>query len=716
MSIIQDIRDKYARVSVIAIALALIGFILTDYFSGRGGGNGRGPNSLGSVNGRTIKADLFAKKVEAQEAQMRTQGYPAETVTQQAMESVWEQEISNMILQDEIDKLGLGIGKKELGDIIYGSGAPDDLKKQLSDENGYDPLRAKQKIDMMLKDNKVPQEQKDNFNAYVEQLKQMRLSMKYSSLLANSVNYPRWFVEKQTADNSLLGKASVVRKAYTEIADSLAKVEDKEIADYIRDHKNDFRQQESRSISYVTFNAAPTAADSNAVRTQLLNLKPEFDTTSVSNAVSFLARNGITNFFNGYVGASQMAMTTKDSIQKIPIGKVYGPYLDANSFVLAKMLDIKTLPDSVKCRHILLGTTDRSGNPIMPDSVAHAKADSVAAAIRNGANFDSLETKYTTDQAAHATKGVMTFSSLTIQGEGFAKEFGDFILFEGKPGDKKVIKTDFGWHYIEIMEFIKPQPAYKVAYLSQEILPSPETDNTALEEATQFASDSKDLKGFDALYEKTQKPKNRVKGVAQNITPGAYQLQGLGVSRQLVRDIYAAKKGEVLKPERINDTYVVAVVTDIFEEGIKTPEAARPEVEPLLRNKKKAAIIKKTIGTVTTLEAAASALGKPVEPIDSVRINATASLGYEPKVSGAIFNPANKGKVVPEALEGASGVFVVRVENVTATAALTGDVNQQRQARYQQKMQLVSGINRPDNPLSILRRIATIKDKRSNRY
>ncbi len=79
----------------------------------------------------------------------------------------------------------------------------------------------------------------------------------------------------------------------------------------------------------------------------------------------------------------------------------------------------------------------------MADSVAKQKADSIAAAIRSGANFDSLETKYSTDQAAHADKGVMTFSSMQIQGEGFAQPFAQFILFDGKPGDKKVVKTRF---------------------------------------------------------------------------------------------------------------------------------------------------------------------------------------------------------------------------------------------------------------------------------
>ena len=62
MSIIQDIRDKYARISVIAIALALIGFILTDYVRGRDRAKGSGrANSVGSVNGHTISIEDFGR-------------------------------------------------------------------------------------------------------------------------------------------------------------------------------------------------------------------------------------------------------------------------------------------------------------------------------------------------------------------------------------------------------------------------------------------------------------------------------------------------------------------------------------------------------------------------------------------------------------------------------------------------------------------------------
>ena len=715
MSIIQDIRDKYAKVAVVAIALALIGFILTDYFkSNNRGGRGGGSKSLGSINGTTVNAEDFAKKVQQAEASMRQPGYPAAMITAQAVEQAWTQEINNILLTDEVDKLGMKIGKKELGDILYGPNMPADLKQQLTDENGYDPARAKQRIDAMLKDKKTPQDQKDAFNGYVEQLKQQRLSEKYVSLLSNSTNYPRWFLEKQNADNSLIGKISVVREAYTSIADSTVKIDDKEIAEYINKHKDFFKQEESRSISFVTFNASPTAGDSLAVKNQLLLQKPEFDTTA--DAVAFLARNGVTNFFDGYIGASQMQVGAKDTIQRLAKNQVYGPYLDGGSYVLAKLLDTKVLPDSVKCRHILLGTTDRNGQPIMPDSIAKVKVDSIALAIKNGANFDTLETKYTTDQAAHADKGVMTFSSATIQGEGFAKEFGQFILFDGKPGDKKVVKTQFGWHYIEIISFIKPQTSYKVGYLSQEILPSAETDNKAQEEANIFFSDSKDQKAFDANFEKTQKPKGRQKGVGPNIKPNDAQVPGVGFSRQMVRSIYEAKLGEVLKPERVNDNYVVAVVTSVLEEGTKSPATARPEVEAVLIPKKKAAMLKQKIGKVTTLEAAAVALGgKQIEVMDSIRMNSTAKIGYEPKISGATFNPANKGKVVPEALDGQSGVYVIRVDSV-GTTPIVGDITDQRKNLYLQTKQFISNPQAPAYPLNALKNAATIKDKRSSRY
>ncbi len=65
MSVIQSIRDKYARWAVVAIALALLGFILMDAFAG---GNVFGGNSttIGKVNGKEIDYIDFEKKIKVQ--------------------------------------------------------------------------------------------------------------------------------------------------------------------------------------------------------------------------------------------------------------------------------------------------------------------------------------------------------------------------------------------------------------------------------------------------------------------------------------------------------------------------------------------------------------------------------------------------------------------------------------------------------------------------
>ena len=713
MSVIQTIRDKGAKISVIFIALALLGFILTDYFSGkaRSAGRGGGSTTIGSVNGTKIDMDQFQKDVDGAEEMMKQQGYPqGASTTQQAVEQAWNQSVNRILLNAEFDKLGMQISKKELGDILYGPNAPEDLKRQFADEatGQYNPVKAKQAIDQMLKDKKTPAAQKDQFSNYITQLEQQRKSEKLNAMFTNSNNVPRWFVEKQNADNSQLAKISLVKESYSSIPDSAVKIEDKEIANYISKHKDDYKQAESRSISYVTFSAAPNAADSAEARNRLLTIKAEFDSTK--DVEQFLARQGSGSFYNGYISGKSIQIAAKDSIFRTPVGSTYGPYLDGPTYTLAKVIGVRQMPDTVKLRHILVATMQQdqqSGQfyPIRDSLLAKKTIDSIQTAIRNGSNFDSVCAKLSDD----GTKDKGGVYENVYSGQMVAP-FNDFI-FLNPVGSKGVVKTEFGYHYIEVLSQKGSDPAYKIAYLPTEIVASQETDNTAMNKANQFAGDSRDQKSFDETFEKTLKPQGIVKGLGMNIGPNDPQVQGL-VSRTFVKNIYSAKKGEVLKPERIGNDYVVAVVTEVLSEGTKSVSSARLSIEPLLRNQKKAEMLKKKIGKVTTLEAAASVLGKPIETIDSIRMSlkTTSALGYEPKVTGAAFNPSNKGKVVPEALDGINGVYVVRVESVSATPVTEGNVADQRKALYQQAKQ--SGAN----PLNALRSAATIKDKRADRY
>jgi peptidyl-prolyl cis-trans isomerase D len=496
-------------------------------------------------------------------------------------------------------------------------------------------------------------------------------------------------------------------------------VSDKEIEDYISKHKDLYKaEDETRAIQYVLFSAAPSSADSAATRKNLLSLKTAFDTTK--NVADFIKANSELNYYDSYVSKNKIQVPDKDSIFKTPIGGIYGPYVDKDNLVLAKVIDVKPWPDTVKVRHILIATQEQ-GQFVREDSTAKKLVDSIQLAIKNGTNFDSLVGKYSDDPGSKNTGGVYD----NVYSGQMVPTFNDFI-FNNKVGDKGVVKTDFGYHYIEILSQKGSTPAYKVAYLSKKIEASDETERNAENAALQFAGNSRDLKAFDANAEKDLKPKGIQKLLAPNINSHAYEIPGIGVSRKFIKDIFDADRGDILQPERVGDNYVVAGVTEIHKAGVLAAAAGRSYIEPILKNKKKAEEIKKRIGKITTLDAVASSMKQTVQIADSLRFSGAgrSPVSFEHKVLGATFDPANKGKVVPEALEGNSGVYVVRVDDVTATIVENADVAaQQKNLESQGRMRILMGnqysqygYGQQYDPAAVLRKAATIKDNRNRFY
>jgi peptidyl-prolyl cis-trans isomerase D len=720
MSIIQRIREKGALISAIIIAVSLLGFILMDAFAGRTGlFSGSGGTTVGKVDGTKIEYQDFVKRVDATEAYQRQQGYDqGEAGRLQVVQSMWDQEVNNVILQKQYEDLGLVVGDKELRDLLYGATPPPDLKQRFSDPNTgvYNAVQAQQFLNQIRKQG--TQQEKDQLNQYLENLEKDRLQTKYTSLLSNSVYFPKWLLEKRNVESSLMATVSYVAIPYTSISDSTVKVTDKEIQDYISEHKKQFEQaDETRSISYVTFSAAPNAADSAATRNAVLALKPQFDTTT--SYKTFLTRNSIMPYYAGFISRNSIQQPNKDSILSAPVGVVYGPYLDAGqnpAFVLSKIIATTTTPDTVKIRHVLVATQQQTQNgfaPVREDSAAKKIADSVQALHRSGTSFDSLVAKYSDDPGSKSNGGV--YDNVTTG--RMVPAFNDWI-FTHKTGETGIVKTDFGYHYIEILSQKGSSPAYKVAYLGKAINASQETENAAQNEATVFAGDSRDEKSFTANWEKNLKPKGINKLTANEIRPLEFSINGVnGTSRKFIRDIFDAEKGDIVGPERIGDSYVVALVTDVSKAGVASANSVRPAVEPILRNKKKAEQIKKNIGAVSTLEAVTSKVNQQVQTVDSVRFSgANNMLGYEPKILGAVFNPANKGKVVNEALAGQAGVYVIRVDNVTTVPVESASIEEQRKMletqtrqRMMQMMQYGAG-----NPfIDPLKKAADIKDYRA---
>ncbi|MBN9385672.1 MAG: SurA N-terminal domain-containing protein [Chitinophagaceae bacterium] len=718
MSIIQQIREKAAWLVFGLIALSLIGFLLMDAFVGRSRLFGNRSTVVGSVNGEKIEYNDFQKMVSLQEENYKRRGLAVnEGMQQNIREGIWRQMVEEALLNKDENALGLDVTDKEINDMLVGANAIQDIKQAFTDPKTgvFDAQAAASRINQMRQlwksgpkksgDNSQYEAARSFFEESVPQIAKMRIREKYTALLASSAYVPKWMIEKGNADNSQIASISYVNNPYFTVADSLVKVADNEIADYINNHKDQFHQEESRSIAYVVFDAAPTTDDSAKLRQQLADMKADF--VKSDNPEAFLARMGSDQqFYDGYKGKSQIMVPNKDSIFSLAKGEVFGPYLDAGSYVLAKKVDEKTLPDSVKARHILVATTDRSGQAQIPDSIAKKKIDSVKALLESGANWDSVAFKLSDDPGSKEKGG-----DLGYFGSGqMVKEFNDFC-FEGKKGEARIIKTQFGYHYVQIEDQKNIEPAYKIAYLSKKIDASPETDQRVSGLANQFAGENRDPKSFDQAIQKN----NYHKLLAPDIQPSEYSIPGLGPNRSLIRWIYEGKIGEISEPFPIGDKYVVAEITEINAEGLMSPAKARPQVESLLRNKKKAEIIIKKLGAPASLEAAATAAGggQTVQKADSVLFSSPMipNTGMEPKVVGSAFNKTLVGKPVSQPIAGNGGVFLIKVDNVSATSNPNADLQQQRFVQTQQEKSRISYML-----MDALRKLAEVKDNRGKFY
>lgn len=703
MSIIQSLRDRAAVLLSVMIAISLIGFLVQDAFIGRSGNLFSGPSTTaGSINGKKIDLVEFNQKVNTAEQSYRAQGLQTnEMMTQSIIENVWNGYIQEALINGEVEKLGLKVTPKELGTVLFSEDAPQEFRQMFTDRNTgmYDINAAKNWFNGVKKSTKE-EDVRMVADQLINPIQINLLTQKYVSLFTQGSYVPKWMIEKMNADNALIASVDFAGGPYTAVADSTIKISDQEIADYVNNHKEDFKQEYVKSLSYVSFSANPTSADSQKVFNGLNQLKAEF--LSTNDEKGFVTRNNTTlPFYDGFALKSKLQMSAKDSIIAMGVGSVIGPYIDGGSYVIAKKVASKSMPDSVQLRHILVGTINpQTGQETRADSVAKKRADSIFNVIKAGGNFGALAAQLSEDEGSKQNGGEYNFSS--TDAATLDKDFSNY-MFNNPKGSFDVIKTSFGYHVIQIMDQRNFEPAYKVAYLAKNIVASDETDNTASSGATQFAGSSRDAKSFDETAEKMKVLKNFADNVKE-MDYGAGQLS----SRALVKWAFENKVGTVSEPFDLKDQYVVAIITNEIKEGVQPPTLARVVVEPILRNKKKAEILSNKVGPEKNLEKIALTLGGTSGRIDTLRFADpfVTNIGTEIKVIGAAFNKKNLSNV-SDAIAGQNGVFYVKVNNVSSLPSAAVDLVSQKKTIESQLKQFAGY-----STMEALRKSAKIVDKR----
>lgn len=715
MQVIQTIRDKGAAVVIAVIALSLIGFLLMDAKSGSKGGNGffnSLSNNVGKVNGVAIEKSEFDRKYNSsyEMAKQQAQQSGRNPDPAQVREQVWNQLVAESVFYAEADKLGIDFTSKELSAILA---SDDQGNPLLQDKNMIDPTTGKldqAKVNQALNDlKKAKGERRDLIDAQLlEPQKLTSTSSKYFALLNASAYYPTWMQEKDKTEAGNFATISYVAVPYSVVSDSTIKVSDDEISAYVEKHKKQFKQEEGRMISYVAFSQLPNAADSARTKDMVAALKESFSTDA--NPAAFIARNNSAiPFDTNYQPKARIQSSATDTILKQPIGTVYGPYVDRGEYVLAKVVATKTFPDSVKARHILIPTVDpQTGQPVAIDSVAKNQADSLFEAIKGGADFAKLAAQFSSDGSKDKGGDLGTFGYGTM-----VSEFNDYC-FTNPVGSKKVVRTQFGYHIIEILSQKGSSPVYKIAFMAKEISPSEATINNSNLSATKLSS-QKDAKEFDAYIAKNGLQKVTWPTIVKENDFAIGQLQD-GNIRTMIKWVFDAKQGDISEPFNIGSQFVVAMLDKIQTEGTQDAKTARPMVEGVIRNQKKAEIIAKNLAANPTLESAATVYKLQVLTAgtdSSLTFNSQIipGIGQEPKLIGAAFNKDNQAKVSAP-IEGTNGVYLIKVNGIAPKTADSPEVAAQKKTQQIAELRTKAGAGWFEG----LKNQASITDSRAKYY
>ena len=707
MQIIQNIREKGAAIIIIVIAISLIGFILMDSKPGSNtslfGGNS---TNVGKINGRAIELNDFNRRVTQEENNQAAQTgqQPSGAAVLRIREQVWNQIVAEEVFYKEADKLGINLSSKELAAILMSSDQQNPFMKErgmIDPTTGkLDEMKAREALNNIKK---FKGDQRLSVDAQIlEPLKLSTAAAKYGGLISAAAYYPTWMQEKDMADAKAFSTISYVAVGYNEISDSAVNVKDEDINNYVAKHKDLFKQEAGRTISYLTFSQLPSAADSAKALQTITELKAPF--AADSNTKAFVARNtSAVDFADEYLPLSKIQSQVKDTVVKQQIGIVSGPYLDGKNYTLAKIIGTKQLPDSVKARHILIGVNDpQTGKALRTDSVAKKLADSILAAIKSGADFGALALKFSSDGSSAKGGDLGTFGYGAM-----VAEFNDFT-FNKSVGEKAVVKTQFGYHIIDILAQSNFKPAYKIAFLAKPILSSDETINAASLASSKAAAQ----KNAKSLNDYAAKNGLSLVEFPTTLKENDFTVGSMQDARSLVRWSFEAKQGDVSEPIVIGDDFVVATVNKIYKEGTQDAATARVGAEAIVRNRKKAELITAKLGATPTLETAAAAYNKQVLSAGADSTITMAGriingIGAEPKVIGAAFNKEYTTKASLPII-GTSGVYLVKVLGVQQKAEPSANEKAaQTTARFAAIRQ------QTNNWFEALRKQADIKDTRA---
>ena len=694
MAALGKIRSK-GGILVGAIGLALFAFLAGDAARSCDGIKGEARQQIGEILGKKISVQDYQKLIDEYQSAIKFTMQRDNLTDQelnQVKDQVWQQLVSNRVIEADAEKVGLTVTEKEIQNVLNEGTNPMLVQTPfVNQQTGrFDVNALKQFFDSYNKAKAAKSPQVEQMQAiydywlFVEKnLRAQLLGQKYQALLASCVLSNKAEAKMAFKDNNEESQIQLASLAYSTVKDADVKVTDDDLKAKYAELKPAFRQNvETRDIKFVDFQIKASAADRSQVVKEMNDFQKQL--ASAEDPAAVVSKSGSEIPYLGLPVSNKAYQQYPDIASKIDSLSVgtTGVVENAqdNTLNIIRVLSKAQLADSIQFRQINIAAAT-------PDE-ARAKADSIQKALAGGADFDALAKRYGQtgekvwftgqqyEMAPSMSQDNRTFINALLNGEvnatqNLALTQGNIIL---QVLDKKAFTTKTTAAVIKkVVDFSKA------------------TRSNAYNKFSEFVAKSSTV----ADLEKNA-PKSGYQVQSLNdISTAEHYVGGIPGTRDALKWLFEAKQGEVspLYECGNNDHLLVIALTAVHPQGYRSWDDA--QVKEILKREvikdKKAEKLMAKLKGVNSI-ATAQAKGAKVSSVNQITFAAPAFVqatgSVEPALSGAVAGTV-AGKFSKAPVKGNAGVYVFQVVKKSMRAGSKYDETLVMQQAAQANMQLV---------------------------
>ncbi|MDY6092604.1 MAG: peptidylprolyl isomerase [Prevotella sp.] len=692
MAALGSIRKRGVTL-IIIIGLGLFAFIAEEMFRSCEATSNERRQQVGEVLGEKISVQDFQSLVdEYQEVIKITQG--RDNFTDEELNSlkdqVWNQYVSNTIIQKEAEELGLTVTDEELQNILREGTNP-----MLAQTPFVNQQTGRFDASMLTKflaeykklngaENPQMAEQYQRIYTYwqfIEKtLRQQTLAMKYQSLMANCLLTNPASVQMAIDGQNIESSILLASAPYASVNDNEVKVEDSDLKSKYDEQKARFEQYvESRDIKYVDFQVLPSKADRDAL---MGRMKEAANGLQNGEDVATVVRKGqsLIPYTGVAVTRNALPRDIAARIDSMAVGQTSQPFetVSDNTLNVVKFISKTQLPDSVEYRQINVG-----GQTV---EEANKRADSIYNALVAGADFEVLAKKYgQTGQKQWLT------SNMYEQSTSFDSDTKNYleVLSTTAEGTIKNVNFAQGNAIVQVTSRRAMVDKYLLAVVKHTIDFSKATYSAAYNKFSQFVSESQTL---EALEKNAAKYGYQVLE-RKDMFNSEHFVAGIRGTRDALKWVFEAKEGNLspLYECGNNDHLMVVAITKIHPVGLRAFDDVKDILKSEVMKDKKFAKLSEKYGAVKSI-ADAKAKGMQIDTVNQITFSAPAFIqatgSSEPALSGAVV-ATKQGKFSAHLVKGSAGAYLFEVLKQAERPNALKNVKSTEAQLQQQAMQVV---------------------------